>query len=366
LAQPAFGTIDLRKTEANVRSNLSILQGRYLQDVLDQPGALNRTLENLHVSAELNTLITKIHGNDFLRIVLTGMGSSFYALHPLTLDLIQQGYTAMMLETSELVHCQSSLFDSKTLIIAVSQSGRSAETVRLLEVNERRAAVLGITNTADRLLARQADAAVLTSAGEEFSVSCKTYVSTLLALKWIGDVFANRDLEVAKAGARNAASAVQSYLDCWEDHVDKLTQDLKDVQRLFFVGRGASLAAAGTGALIVKESDHFHAEGMSSAALRHGPFEILNHQTLVVVFAGNSTTANLNRRLAQDIREHRAIAELVSENAANSPFRLPSAPEAMLSILEIIPAQMITLALAVLAGREPGRFERVSKVTTTE
>jgi glucosamine--fructose-6-phosphate aminotransferase (isomerizing) len=355
----------LGQTEANVHADLSVVQGGYLQDLLDQPDALNSTIENLSLSAELKILIAKIRGNEFSRIVLTGMGSSFHVLHPVTLDIIQQGYTAMMLETSELVHYQRSFFDSKTLIIAVSQSGRSAEIVRLLDVNERRAAVLGITNTPDSLLARQADAAVLTAAGEEFSVSCKTYVSTLLALKWLADRIANRG-HASRTALEGAASAVKSYLDRWEDHVARLTEDLKNVQRLFFAGRGSSLAAAGTGALIVKESDHFHAEGMSSAALRHGPFEMLNSQILVLVFAGESTTADLNRRLVRDIREHRAIAELVSEEAANTAFRLPAAPEAVLPILEILPAQMITLALAVLARREPGRFERVSKVTTTE
>jgi len=159
-----------------VRSDLSVLQGRYLQDVMDQPGALERTLDGLVVCAELNKLMARVRRKEFSRIVLTGMGSSFWALHPLNVYLIQQGYTAMMVETSELVHYQNSLVDSQTLIVAVSQSGRSAEILRLLEMNERRAAVLGITNTADSLLARQADAAILTSAGEEFSVSCKTYV----------------------------------------------------------------------------------------------------------------------------------------------------------------------------------------------
>jgi glucosamine--fructose-6-phosphate aminotransferase (isomerizing) len=343
-----------------VRSDLSILQGRYLQDVLDQPGALEKTLDGVVVTAELNQLITRIRRKEFSRIVLTGMGASFWALHPVNIDLIRQGFTAMMLETSELVHYQNSLFDGESLIIAVSQSGRSAEIARLLEVNERRATVLGVTNTAESLLARQADAAILTSAGEESSVSCKTYVSALLALQWFGNLVSERDPEVAKSELGSAASAVRSYLDGWEHHVCKMTQVLKDV------GRGPSLAAAGAGALIVKESDLFHAEGMSSAALRHGPFEMLNDETLVVVFSGDPTTADLNQRLVLDIQAQRGVAELVSQEARNVAFRLPAAPRSMLPILEILPVQMITLALAVLAEREPGRFERVSKVTTTE
>jgi glucosamine--fructose-6-phosphate aminotransferase (isomerizing) len=366
LAQPACGTIDSGKTEASVRSDLSVLQGRYLQDLLDQPSALDRTLDGLVVGAELNKLIARVRRKEFSRIVLTGMGSSFHALHPLNIDLIRQGYTAIMVETSELVHYQNPFLDSETFIIAVSQSGWSAEIVRLLEMNERRAAVLGVTNTADSLLARQADAAILTSAGEEFSVSCKTYVSALLALKWLGDLLANRGSEVAKSELESAAPAVRSYLDRWEDHVSKLTEVLKNVRQLFLVGRGPSLAAAGAGALIVKESDLFHAEGMSSAALRHGPFEMLNAETLVVVFSGDSTTADLNRRLARDIQDHQGKAELVSQGATNVAFRLPAASRSTLPILEILPAQMITLALAVLARREPGRFKRVSKVTITE
>lgn len=349
-----------------MRSDLSILRGRYLQDVLGQPVALEKTLDGFGVAAELNQLITRIRRKDFSRIVLTGMGASFWALHPVNIDLIRQGYTAMMLETSELVHYQNSLLDAKTLILAVSQSGRSAEIVRLLEVNDRRAAVLGLTNTADSLLARQADAAILTSAGEEFSVSCKTYVSALLALQWFGNLISDRDPEVAKSELGSAASAAKSYLDYWEDHVCKLAEVLKKPRRLFFVGRGSSLAAAGAGALIVKESHLFHAEGMSSAALRHGPFEMLNDETLVVVFSGDPTTADLNQRLVLDIQAQHGVAELVSQQATSIAFRLPAAPLSMLPILEILPVQMITLALAVLAQREPGRFERVSKVTTTE
>jgi len=352
--------------EADLRPDLSVLQGHYLRDVLDQPGALERTMEALVVSAALEKLIGRVHRKEFSRIVLTGMGASFYALHPLNIDLIQHGYTAMMVETSELVHYQNSLFDSQNLIIAVSQSGRSAEMVRLLETNERRAAVLAVTNHADSLLARQADAVILTSAGEEFSVSCKTYVSALLALNWCGDLLTNRDREISRKEMESAWSAARSYLDSWQEHVWELSQVLLGMRQLFFVGRGPSLAAVGTGALIVKESGRFPAEGMSSAAFRHGPFEMLNSETLVVVFSGDSATTDLNQRLVQEIREHQGVAELASENVSSAAFCLPAAPHSIRPILEILPIQMITLALAVLAEREPGRFALASKVTTTE
>jgi glucosamine--fructose-6-phosphate aminotransferase (isomerizing) len=105
---------------------------------------------------------------------------------------------------------------------------------------------------------------------------------------------------------------------------------------------------------------------MSSAAFRHGPFEMLSEETFVLVFAGDHKTRDLNLRLLDDIREQQGRAELVGEGAEFEPCALPSAPSCVQPILEVLPVQMITLALAALAGREPGRFELASKVTTTE
>ena len=271
-----------------------------------------------------------------------------------------------MVETSELVHYQSRLFDPKTLIVVVSQSGQSAEAVRLLEINRGKSSVIAITNTPDSPLAAQADATILTQAGKEFSVSCKTYLTALMALKWLGDVLCGRDLRRTREELKQAAPAVQPYLADLKNHVQSLAQLLKGIRHLFLVGRGSSLAAVGTGALIVKESDRFHAEGMSSAAFRHGPFEMLSEETFVLVFSGDSRTRDLNLRLLDDIREQQGRTELVSEDAAFAPCSLPAAPRCIQPILEILPVQMITLALAAQAGREPGRFELATKVTITE
>jgi glucosamine--fructose-6-phosphate aminotransferase (isomerizing) len=270
------------------------------------------------------------------------------------------------LEASELVHYKSRLFDPKTLIIAVSQSGQSAEVVRLIEINRGKSSIIGITNTPDSPLAKRADAVILTRAGKEFSVSCKTYLTALMALIWLGDIVCERDLQHTRRELKIACPAVEDYLAPWKRHVQDLAQLLEGIRHMFLVGRGPSLAAVGTGALIVKESDHFHAEGMSSAAFRHGPFEMLSDETFVLVFAGASKTRDLNQRLFEDVRQQQGRAELVAKGAASPPFALPNAPRSIHPILEILPVQMITLALAVQTGREPGRFELATKVTTRE
>lgn len=272
----------------------------------------------------------------------------------------------MMVETSELVHYKSRLFDPKTLIVAVSQSGQSAEVVRLLEINRGKSSIIAITNTPDSPLAKHADAAILTRAGKEFSVSCKTYLTALMALTWLGDIACERDLQHTREELKTVGPAVEDYMAPWKRHVRDLAQLLEGIRHLFLVGRGASLAAVGTGALIVKESDHFHGEGMSSAAFRHGPFEMLSDETFVLVFAGANKTRDLNQRLFEDIREQQGRAELVGEGATSPSFVLPRATRSIHPILEILPVQMITLALAAQAGREPGRFELATKVTTRE
>jgi glutamine---fructose-6-phosphate transaminase (isomerizing) len=349
-----------------VLEDLATIEGEYLRDILQQPRALENTLASLETSKPLEDAAARLNSGKFQRVVLTGMGSSFHALHPLNLELISHGFTALMVETSELVHYKNRFFDPKTLIIAVSQSGQSAEMVRLVQTNHKRCTVLAVTNTPDSPLAKHANAAVLTLAGHEFSVSCKTYVTALMALKWLGDVLCERDLRRTRQELKHACPATAAYLADWKDYVRTLAQLLENTRHLFLVGRGASLATVGTGALIVKESDHFHAEGMSSAAFRHGPFEMLGRETFVLVFAGDAKTRDLNQRLLDDIRQQGGRAELVDNDASLACCRIAEGSPSVRPILEILPVEMITLALALQAGREPGRFELASKVTTTE
>jgi glucosamine--fructose-6-phosphate aminotransferase (isomerizing) len=155
--------------------------------------------------------VASLQKGRFKTVVLTGMGSAFHAIHPLV-ELINHGLTAMMVETSELVHYKNRLFDPKTLIVAVSQSGRSAEVVRLLEINRGKSSIVAITNTPDSPLAKGAEAAILTRAGNEFSVSCKTYLTALMALIWLRDIVFERDLQHTRQELKTVCLAVEDYM----------------------------------------------------------------------------------------------------------------------------------------------------------
>jgi glucosamine--fructose-6-phosphate aminotransferase (isomerizing) len=343
-----------------------IIEGQYLRDILDQPRALAATLEQLLIPHDLHSLAQRLREGRFKRLVLTGMGASFHALHPLFLRLNTCGYTAALVETSELVHALGSWLEPESLLVAVSQSGQSAEIVRLLQENKRRAPVVGISNAADSALAKGSDVPLVTLAGEEASVSCKTYVTALMALHLLGEILCGTDESETRDSLAQALPPVASYLEGWKNHADEIAGEIGGIRNLFLLGRGESLAATGDGALIIKESVRMPAEGMSGAAFRHGPLEMVNRETFAIVFAGAEPTRAMQSRLAEDIRRAGGKTAWIGEDAPPGAWHIPGTPAGLRPIIEILPVQMTTLALAAEAGIEAGRFARIPKITTTE
>ncbi len=339
----------------------SSLKGAYLGDLLGQPTALTDTIASLSSIPALPSRALSAE-----RIVLTGMGASLHAVHPLRVSLVRSGRTAFVVETAELIHAQSALLDARTLVIAVSQSGRSAETVELLNIASRCASppfIIGVTNGADSPLAQRAHAAIVIRAGSEHSVSCKTYVSTLAALEWLGGVLCGEDTAPILAELGLAAPAVKAYYADWQAKVDQLAGEFTSLRHLFLTGRGTSLAAVATGAIILKESTRIQAEGMSTPEFRHGLFELIGPGLYALVFAGEAAMVPLNESLVNDIRRMGGRAVLIGESTTPGPFRLPTLPERLRPMAEMLPVQLLSLALAALAGHVPGDFERAAKVT---
>lgn len=347
-------------------TDFQIVEGQYLRDILDQPRALAATLLRLEISPALEALARRVREGEIKRMVLTGMGASLHALYPLELQLAVAGLNVVTVETSEFIHYLPRLIAEDVLLVAVSQSGESAEIIRLLELNCGLAPVVGITNDANSTLARRALASLITHAGAEFTVSCKTYVTALTALRLLGALLCDEDSEKVQQQMGMLPSVFTSYLDSWKDHARSIADELEDIRQIFLLGRGPSLAAARVGALTLKESVRFYSEGMSGAAFRHGPLEMLNHQIFAVVYGGAETTRALQQNLARDIQNAGGRTAWVSEDAGRCPWKIPLVPEDLRHLVEILPAQMITVGLAAQKGIEAGRFVIATKVTTTE
>lgn len=346
--------------------DVSVLEGRYLGDILDQPAALRQTVAGLTPSDSLQQLREALLAGRFRQVVLTGMGASYHALQPLLVEITALGLPVSLVETSELIHYRQALLAPETVTVVLSQSGRSAETVRLLELNGRRSPLIAITNDGASPLAQCAEALVPMQAGAEFSVSSKTYMASLAALAWLGSQLAGEEPAQVRAELAELAPAVERYLAGWRQHVCQARRELEGTERLYYVGRGPSLATTGTAGLITKESARFPAEGMSAAAFRHGPLELVDARTFVLAFAGDPRTAVLNARLVHDVKSAGGRAALVREAADPALFHTPPVPPRLRAVLEILPVQMITLALAAIAGHEAGAFAHAAKVTVTE
>jgi glucosamine--fructose-6-phosphate aminotransferase (isomerizing) len=340
-----------------------IIRGPYLEDLLRQPDAVRDTLAALppHAVAGFAREIADATPG---QLILTGMGTSLFALYPLQTCLAARGRSAVVIETSELVYAQPGLLAPGRVVLVVSQSGASAETVRLIERLPQGFRLLGVTNTPGSPLAEASAMHLLTHAGTEACVSCKTYVATLAAIRLVGAAVDGSDVGSAHQALAAGADAMAAWLADWESHVETWCAWLAGVQNLFVTGRGDSLAAAHTAGLIIKESAHFPAEGLSSAAFRHGPFEMVRPESLVAVLEGALGMDVLNRQLVVDVRWAGGRAELIGPSAEAAAARLPALTSPAMPLVEVLPLQMIALALAALGGREAGRFERATKVTT--
>ena len=337
----------------------------YINDILAQPQALRDTLAALsEPPASLTTIASNLKANRFQRIVLTGMGGSFAALHPLWQMLAQAGHSPLMVETSELIYSAPALLQPDTLLIIVSQSGRSAEIVRVLDMANG-ATVLAITNTAGSPLAQRAQCALVTQAGEESNVSCKTYVCALAALALCGAALGQGDWAAVHAQLAQCIGFIDFYVS-QVDGISNLMAERVTSNSLVLCGRGSSLAAAMCGGLIIKEAAKFHSEGMGSAAFRHGPLELATTGLCVFVLEGTPDVASLNTRLVRDVNTAGGHGYLIGPNADDAAFRLPQMPAVAMTIIEILPAQMLSVGIARLKGIEPGMFIVNTKVTATE
>jgi glucosamine--fructose-6-phosphate aminotransferase (isomerizing) len=202
----------------------------------------------------------------------------------------------------------------------------------------------------------------------EKTVSTRTYVNSLAVNQLAAMSLANDDLTQGWEDLRVTSSGLIEYLGNWEEHLRTLQDRLPPPRTLVLLGRGASLASAQAGALILGEASKFAAIGMQAGEFRHGPLELVSPDLTVILFAGPEETREINRRLHRELNEAGARALWVSPAEADEPGALP-VPVAQgigLPLAEILPVQLLTIHVAVANRVEPGKFFRVGKITLSE
>ena len=335
----------------------------YILDILSQPDTLKTALEQFDPTS-LVPLANAIRDNKFDRIVVTGMGSSLYASYPVWLMLTNAGLPALWVDTAELIHHTPALITSRTLLWMVSQSGKSAEVVSALDFKP--AALLVTVNDPESPLAKAGQYQVPIRAGAEHTVSTRTFVNTLAVGQLVALVLLGRNFESARRELMQTASIMESYLTDWESHVQKIGTTIGFPKHLATLGRGASLAATYTGALILGEASKYMATPYQAGEFRHGPLELASPDLTVLLFAGPQETRDLNLRLLKDLRGYQVNAFWIGSEKNEWQIEIPGVLAVGMPLMEILPLQMLTIHFAKQIGVEPGHFFRTGKITLAE
>lgn len=342
----------------------------YISDILAQPDALRRAVNKFSPEA-LVGIRQRLEEGEFDRIIVTGMGSSRNACYPAYLQLAALPVPVLFVNAAELLHYFSGQIGSRTLLWLNSQSGRSAELVRLIKHIQAAppACILASVNDDTSPLASSADMCLPIHAGPESTVSTKTYVNTLATNLLAALYLRGKDIAATKNQIVSTADQMETFLSNRESLVSHIKSLLEEFEQFFVVGRGSSMSAVWTGALICKEAAKYAVEGMNAADFRHGPLELVTSGFLALILAGSPTTSTLNRNLAFDIVWHggRVIwLDTVPDTEFPTIIYPNSEDDLLRPLAEILPLQMLTLALAERRGIQPGQFRIVGKVTTTE
>jgi glucosamine--fructose-6-phosphate aminotransferase (isomerizing) len=379
----------------------------FLNDILAQPKALRYALGQSALGqsalgqsdfSSLEPLAWALHKGEFDRVVLTGMGASYYALYTAWLHLAAAGYPAIWVDCAELVHHTPGLIGPKTLVMVASQSGRSAEIVALLGLLNGQAAagsppagLIAITNETQSPLAEAAH--LMAEAGRqqarplagvllplhtdpELAVSTRTYVNTLA----IAQMAALTLCRYAPHGGgkllphfddlERTIDGIEAYLSNWEEQLGQIGEAVgaPGSAPLILVGRGLSVASACEGALNIEESAKLPAIGLQAAEFRHGPLEVAGPGLTALVFAGERSVRELNHKLWIDLRTKGMnalwVEPLGDELPSSGVLPMPAASGIGLPLAEIVPVQLMCVHLCLQLGLTPGQFRYIEKVTT--
>ena len=213
------------------------------QNILDQPKSLER-VAGYQLTAGRPALVEAAHLMRGARqVVLTGMGSSFFACFPLRCYLAAHGIPARIVETSELLHFDRKTLHRDSVLVLVSRSGETIEATRLLEfLQEERVPVVGVTNEAGSTLARQAASPILVGSARDELVAAQTYTGTLTALLLLGAAVAG-ELDERAPDLAHVSTELARCLERCAPQSELWREFLDTPAPPYLLGRGASLAS---------------------------------------------------------------------------------------------------------------------------
>jgi glucosamine--fructose-6-phosphate aminotransferase (isomerizing) len=267
------------------------------------------------------------------------------------------------------------------VIIAISQSGETADTLVAIETAKKRGAIiLGVVNVVGSSIARLSDAGAYTHAGPEIGVaSTKAFTAQLAVLTMIALTIGYQRraideqrylhlLQELNAVPDKIASILQA-----KDHIKEIAEKYKDVSNALYLGRGYNFPVALEGALKLKEISYIHAEGYPAAEMKHGPIALVD-ETLPVVFV--ATRDSYHEKVISNMQEIRArngrIIAIINEGdtqsmaLADDVIVVPEADEIIAPMLSVVPLQLLAYYTGVAKGLDVDKPRNLAKSVTVE
>ncbi|MGA9520909.1 MAG: glutamine--fructose-6-phosphate transaminase (isomerizing) [Myxococcaceae bacterium] len=275
------------------------------------------------------------------------------------------------------------IVNNRQLVVAVSQSGETADTLAALKEAKRRGAMsMGICNVIGSAVTREAEFTVLTNAGPEIGVASTKAFTTQLAAFYLLAVKLGRMrgvLTVAQAQEyltqlTEVPKLVEEVLKC-ESQVKRVAREFLNAQDFLFLGRGAMHPVALEGALKLKEISYIHAEGYAGGEMKHGPIALIDEKLPVVVIAPKQPQEPYEKILG-NIEEVRArggkVIAIIEEgdhhveSLSDYVIEVPSAPALLAPIIATVPLQLLAYHVADLRGTDVDQPRNLAKSVTVE
>lgn len=358
------------------------------KEIADQPQAVGDTLIG-RLASDGSVKLSEFSGLDALteveRIVIVACGTAAYAGEVAKYSIEKWAKVPVSVELAHEFRYRDPIITSSTLVIAISQSGETMDTLMATRyAKERGAKVLAICNTQGATLAREADATIYTHAGPEVAVaSTKAFTAQItagqlvaLALASIRGAMSQEDLNELGLELLKLPRNVKQVLDS-VGRMKELGQELSQAKSILFLGRNVGYPIALEGALKLKELAYIHAEGFAAGELKHGPIALIEAgQPVIVIVPAKKTPGSLQPKVISNIQEIKArgakviaIAEegdLDVLESADEVFFIPKTHPMMAAQLSVIPLQVFAMELATAKGLDVDQPRNLAKSVTVE